>query len=297
MTLENQYKLSQYASFAVAFLLTGNSKAQAVYTDIDPDIILDNNWETAGVDMNNDGFIDFGFLNRSFDFSTYYSYYSSHLNALYAGPQSPNNEIAALTHVITPFYGGFTVYFPFALNESELIDESLIFHNDGYQIIAYRYIQTDGDYFPKGGIWYPEVLDHYLGVRFYDSLDCLHYGWIRCDVLENGKKLTIKDYAFETKCETGIYAGDIIGDTTTIAVDNTQFNKSTIYNYNNTLIINIDPNLIGSNYSVTSIEGKLITSGKLNQSNNTTQLICPPGMYIVTIKKLNYNYSGKIVVD
>ena len=297
MTLENQYKLSQYASFAVAFLLTGNSKAQAVYTDIDPDIILDNNWETAGVDMNNDGIIDFGFLNRSFDFSTYYSYYSSHLNALYAGPQSPNNEIAALTHVITPFYGGFTVYFPFALNESELIDESLIFHNDGYQIIAYRYIQTDGDYFPKGGIWYPEVLDHYLGVRFYDSLDCLHYGWIRCDVLENGKKLTIKDYAFETKCETGIYAGDIIGDTTTIAVDNTQFNKSTIYNYNNTLIINIDPNLIGSNYSVTSTEGKLISSGKLNQSNNTTQLICPPGMYIVTIKNLNYNYSGKIVVD
>lgn len=297
MTHNNQYKLSQYASFAVAFLLTGNTNAQAVFTDIDPDIILDNNWETAGVDMNNDGIMDFGFLNRSFDFSTYYSFYSSHLNALYAGPQSPNNEIAALTHVRTPFYGGFTVYFPFALNEEDLIDESLIFHNEGYQTLAYLYIDKSGFYFPKGGIWYPEVLDHYLGVRFYDTLDCLHYGWIRCDVTENGKKLIIKDYAYETKCETGIYAGDIVGDTTTIAVNNTQFNKPTIYNYNNTLIINIDPNLIGSNFSVSSTEGKLITAGKLNQSNNTTQLICPPGIYIVTIKNKNYNYSGKIVVE
>lgn len=297
MTHNNQYKLSEYASFAVAFLVTGNTNAQAVYTNIDPDIILDNNWETAGIDLNDDGIVDFGFLNRSFDFSTEYSYNSSHLNIIYAGPQSPNNEIAALTHVISPSYGGFTVYFPFALNEDDLIDENLIFHNEGYQTLAYRYIQTDGGYFPKGGIWYPEVLNHYIGVRFYDSLDCLHYGWIRCDVLENGKKLIIKDYAFETKCETGIYAGDIIGDTTTMAVNSIQFNKPTIYNYNNTLIINIDPSLIGSNYSVTSSEGKLITSGKLNQSNNTIHLTSPIGMYIVTVKKLNYNYSGKIVVN
>jgi hypothetical protein len=101
----NKFILTQYSALSACFLaLNSSSRGQAIYTDIDPDFVLDNNWETAGVDMNNDGIVDFGFLNRSFDFSTYYSYYSSHLNALYAGPQSPNNEIAALTHVISSIH-------------------------------------------------------------------------------------------------------------------------------------------------------------------------------------------------
>lgn len=292
-----KFILTQYSALSACFLaLNSSSRGQAVYTDIDPDFVLDNNWETAGVDMNNDGIVDFGFLNRSFDFSTYYSYYSSHLNALYGGPQSPNNEIAALTHVITPFYGGFTVYFPFALNESETIDESLIFHNDGYQRIAYRYIQTDGDYFPKGGIWYPEVLDHYLGVRFYDSLDCLHYGWIRCDVFDNGRKLIVKDYAFENKCDTGIMAGDTIGDTSNVEISELNLIAPTIYSYSGIICINIDKQLLGANFSVVSFEGKVISSGCLNELNNKFNSAVGNGTYIVAINKNSYSYSKQIIL-
>lgn len=292
-----KFILTQYSALSACFLaLNSSSSGQAIYSDIDPDFVLDNNWETAGVDMNNDGIIDFGFLNRSFDFSTYYSYYSSHLNALYAGPQSPNNEIAALTHVITPFYGGFTVYFPFALNESELIDESLIFHNDGYQRIAYRYIDKSGFYFPKGGIWYPEVIDHYLGVRFYDSLDCLHYGWIRCDVIENGRKLIVKDYAFENKCNTGVMAGDTIGDTSTVEISQLDLIAPTIYSYSGTICINIDKTLLGANFSLISVDGKLINSGDLNELNNKYYTKHDAGSYIVTIRKCDYKYSKQIVV-
>ena len=293
----NKFILTQYSALSACFLaLNSSSIGQAVYTDIDPDIVLDNNWETAGVDMNNDGIVDFGFLNRSFDFSTYYSYYSSHLNALYAGPQSPNNEIAALTHVISPSYGGFTVYFPFALNVGDLVEENLIFHNEGYQTLAYRYIDKSGFYFPKGGIWYPEVLDHYLGVRFYDSLDCLHYGWIRCDVLENGGKLIVKDYAFENKCNTGIMAGDTIGDTSTVEIAELDLIAPTIYSYSGTICINIDKQLLGANFSVVSFEGKVVSSNYLNELNNKFNSIAVNGTYIIPVNKGFFSFSKQIIL-
>ena len=110
--------LKQYSAFSACFLaLQHDAGGQAVYTDIDPDIILDANWESAGIDLNSDGIIDFAFLNRSFNFFTEYSSYSSHLEIIYAGPQLLSNKIAGQTHVISPSYGGFTVYFPFALSK------------------------------------------------------------------------------------------------------------------------------------------------------------------------------------
>ena len=260
----SKFNLIQYSAISACFLaLHQNVRGQAIYTNIDPDLELDNNWESAGIDMNNDGVPDFGFLNRSFDFSTFYSYYSSHFEAIYAGPQSPNNEIAALTHVISPSYGGFTVYFPFALNESDLINEVLTFHNNGYQTMAYRYIQTDGDYFPKGGIWYPEVLDHFLGVRFIDTSDCLHYGWIRCDIKDNGRTLIIKDYAYEINCNTGIFI---------------QFQE------------------ISENYSfqILNLSGAKISSGILSGKNNVIPMSAKPkGYYFVEIYKGQQKFAAK----
>ncbi len=38
-------KLAQYTSLAVSFLSIHNIDAQAIYTDIDPDIVLDSAWE------------------------------------------------------------------------------------------------------------------------------------------------------------------------------------------------------------------------------------------------------------
>lgn len=271
-----------------------NAQGQAVYTDIDPDLVLDNNWESASVDMNNDGTIDFAFLNRSFDFSTYYSNYSSHFEAIYAGPQSPNNEIAALTHVISPSYGGFTVYFPFALNESEMIDENLIFHNNGYQTMAYRYIDKSGFYFPKGGIWYPEVLDHYLGVRFIDTADCLHYGWIRCDVKDNGRTLVVKEYAFEIKCNTGILAGDTIGDTTTVGIEEINSHNVNIYAFNSDVFIQVPENFKNYSLRIINLSGAIIHTNVISDNNFIILLgDKPKGYYFVEIYKGQQKFATK----
>ena len=73
----SKFNLIQYSAISACFLaLHQNVRGQAIYTNIDPDLELDNNWESAGIDMNNDGVPDFGFLNRSFDFSTLWRFYS-----------------------------------------------------------------------------------------------------------------------------------------------------------------------------------------------------------------------------
>ncbi len=290
----NRIRLIQYSAFSACFLaLQQNARAQAVYSDIDPDIVLDENWESFGLDMNNDGIIDFGFLNRSFNFLTYYSNYSSRFEALYVGPQSPLNEIAALTHVISPSYGGFTVYFPFAIVSNETIDDGLGFHNNGYQTLAYRYATPDGFYFPYGGLWYPEVLDHFLGVRFIDTANCLHYGWIRCDVKEDGRVLVIKDYAYETKCETGIAAGDIIGDTS-VSISEIPPLNGNIYSNGCDVFIQLYDIPNQCKVHIIDINGQEIYTSTIYSSTTSVCMINKPvGIYFVELFSGNQRIALK----
>lgn len=290
-------KLAGYSIFAAAFLSTKSSKSQIVYTDID-DITLATDNEYYDIDLDYDGWYDFRIQKISGSFYSYWSENMSYADYIFIAPWQSGNKIAGIKSVIDPSYGGFTQYFPFALNSGALINEDLTFQTNNFEILAYKIRNDDGGGGPSGGEWFYNNADQYLGVMFVDTLDCKHYGWIRCEAFGGADLIVIKEFASVFLCETGIYAGTYVIDTAIIeGINSLQNIIPTIYYYNNSLNINIDPNLIGCNYSVTSIEGKLISSGKLNQSNNTTQLICPPGMYIVTIKKLNYNYSGKIVVD
>lgn len=63
-----------------------------------------------------------------------------------------------------------------------LINEDLDFQFAGYQELAYVYRGEYSSYADNGGNWFPEVLDHYLGIYFKDTMNCYHYGWIRLDV-------------------------------------------------------------------------------------------------------------------
>jgi len=295
-----KFKILEYSAISACFLaLHESAQGQAVYTDIDPDVILDSEGESTVVDMNNDGISDFAFLNRSFDFYTEYSSYISHLEAIDAGPQSPNNEIAALTHVISPSYGGFTVYFPFALNESEMINDSLIFHNNSFQRMAYLYIDKSGFYFPKGGFWYPEVLDHYIGVRFIDTADCQHYGWIRCDVKDEGRTLVIKDYAYETKCDVGILAGDTIGDTTTVDIVGSGQGQlaAEVYSFENTIYVKLNELMNDVEIHVCDLTGKEVYSSVLTTQSAQIKLNEAKGVYFVEIVSGENKMGKKVFVN
>ena len=57
-----EFSLQKYSVMAGVFIIMqNNSIAEVIYTDIEPDIILDEGGEAAELDMNDDGISDFFF--------------------------------------------------------------------------------------------------------------------------------------------------------------------------------------------------------------------------------------------
>ena len=92
--MNKQFPLIQYSAAALALLSAKSSYTQAVYTDIDPDIILDEPGEFAGIDFDDDGINDFNFFNRS-SFTTIPFSHEYPFHGISAGAfDSLNNGIA-----------------------------------------------------------------------------------------------------------------------------------------------------------------------------------------------------------
>lgn len=95
--------------------------AGAVYTDIDPDIILDESYQSSGVDIDNNGVFDFAFLNLS------YHTFTSSLNyeirqRLWVGPYETTASSVSGEKNLGRYY-------PYALVEGDYIQNNYYFHN------------------------------------------------------------------------------------------------------------------------------------------------------------------------
>ena len=258
----NKFTIQKYSGFAGVFLLMHNDTfGQAVYTDINPDIYLQYDGETAGIDMDNDGDFDFAFLKLSYYWSSTFSTEYEFRHALWCGPYgTPENEIAGES--VTHGAGGGASYFPYAFVDGNLINYEFDFQYWGYQRMGGGHYNINGSLWSWGydvGHWAPNVDSLYLGVRFIDNEDCRHYGWIRCSTIDSAKTLIIHDYAYETKCETGISAGDTIGDTTSIGINEINSLNAFAYCFDKEIFIH---NNTGENISITiyNISGRQIIS-------------------------------------
>ncbi|MBK7035460.1 MAG: T9SS type A sorting domain-containing protein [Bacteroidetes bacterium] len=289
-------KLLQYSTFAVSFLFLKEADGEAVYTDIDPDTVIDNHLELVRLDIDDNGILDFAFLKFTGIGYTYWGSDYLYFYYLHAAPQYPSNAIAGLKSVIDPSYGGFTLYYPYALLSNEFIDEGLDFQNDFYQIIAGR-IVLDGVTITNRGKWTPEKTDNYFGIRFLDEYGCNHYGWIRCDTKGKGDTLIIKDYAYETKCDVGILAGDTIGDTTTVGIEENNILDATVYSFKNTLYINLNELISDLEIHVFDVTGKKVYSDKITNLQTQIELIEAKGTYIIKLFSPEGKFTKKIFIN
>lgn len=282
-----KFSIEEYAAFAACFLLVhSEANAEAVYTDI-PDTLLNIGFENFHVDMNYDAVVDFELRRRSYDFSitTYSSgYINSHCTALSIDPEVFGNKIAASTEIWGSAASNyFTVYFPYALAEGQLINGLLSFQDQDFARLAFRFRGQYSSYAMHGGNFYPEVIDHYLGVYFKDTTGCFHYGWIRCDVKNEGKELVVKDFAYESKCDVGIAAGDMIGDTTIVGINETNTFQATVYSFNNTIYINLNDLINKVEVHIYDLTGKEVYSATLINQFTEIKLSESKGMYVVEL--------------
>ncbi|MFI5171736.1 MAG: hypothetical protein ACHQFW_05060 [Chitinophagales bacterium] len=217
----DQNKLLAYSAFSLSYLAASQSEAQIIYANVEPDIILDSAYEFSLIDLNNDLVSDIRFDNVS-NFVNLFSYTvcrqgisASHFESPYV--INTNSIAISTTDIGGEIAKGFLA--------GEMIDHNEIFGtNDGDQgyYLAFRKYHCEStinlsmcSITKTFGDWYPEALDLFIGLRFTSFEGALYYGWIRCEVLEEGRKLIIKDYAYESYPEKGIIAGQTSYPTST----------------------------------------------------------------------------------
>lgn len=290
-----QFTIPQYTCMAIAFLAIQNIQAEVIYTDVDPDILLDDNGEVSALDMDLNGTIDFAFLKN---IGAYYTDWGSELKyftALRCGPQIMENEVAGSYFTVgSAMYSSYITERPYALPENFDVDIMLSFQNDGYQLMAKRVFNEDGDLINFGGKWWPEKTNAYIGVHFLDAAEQYHYGWIRVTVSDSTENLIIHDYAYELIPETGIKTGSLIS--TPIS---SQPVKDNINIYCDGSVINIIATQSGNSgpilFELFDIEGKRILSKEQLQDIVQIHPDLPTGTYIVKCT-VNGEISTKKIV-
>jgi hypothetical protein len=270
-----------------------------VYTDVDPDVLLDEAGESWGFDLDADGLNDFNFFNKSFT-TTVWNGAQGEISAIFAGAfDTLVNGLAGYTAYYSG-YGGSTYFRPHALPENMLINQYLNFYNANYQTIAMIVYEPD---FPpttiRRGNWYPwygeDITNHFLGFRFTDEEAVQRYGWIRCSVIDSGRTLIIHDYAYELQPDYPILAGDTISYVNINEQENTlnasvhSFGKSIymhIKDFNNTQAVIYD------------VTGKEIFRKELEDTYSTIDMSnYSTGMYLATLKQGDKFYHKKIHIN
>ncbi len=218
------------------------------------------------------------------------------------GVNYEENAIAGRDIYYSTFYGReFVRYFPYALSLGTSIGEKLDWQNANLQRMALRdyFNSSENIHYCLGCEWcgfdIPSMIDHFVGIRFLDLDGNNHYGWIRCDVKEEGRVLIVKDYACELQPDTPINAGDTFSYINAEEFDNTLVN---VYSFNT------DVNLYFYNkieeevkLSVYDISGKLIFTQRIIEQYTQIQTEVSAGLYLIKLEMNNVVFSKKLYIN
>lgn len=302
-------KLAAYSSLSSAFIALGSeADAQIFYTDIIPDVVLDENGEFYDLDLNFDGMNEIEISKVFFSFSSSSLLNSSsqalpgiaQINHVYAEPFG-SNAIAGISDTV---YGFFA--YPFAMEEAELISASNNWLTESTQSIVYsfKYQFDSGGAFQVNadGEWFGGKTDYYLGIKFISSGNT-YYGWLRMDVSADNKIVTIKDFAFDGLAGDAILAGepniDVPIDTSDIAIDESMESQINSYSYGNTLYLQIlDASVLGSAFEIYSMQGALVNEGIINENNLEIPLLqSPAGVYVLQVRGSEKRFSKSFQIN
>lgn len=181
-------KLAGYSAMAGAMIAVnpGDTDAQIVYHDIDPDTVLSYYSPTYDLDLNNDGTVDFG-LSWSTDLGTFDLYGIMYVSTWV-------NELLHKNY-------GFNILE--ALSSCQNI--SAIPPGDAHWDDAGSAFMLHGN---NASPWINNGADRYAGLKLHLP-DGNHYGWIRMTCVPgpgNGfyGYMTLKDYAYQTMPDSAI---------------------------------------------------------------------------------------------
>ena len=134
---KKNWQIAGYSAFALAYLqLNQNAFGQVLYHDIEPDSILDERSEYMAIDFDENGLVDFGFLNSSFTFYFWSFETYIHREDILAVAFYTGNSIMCKTLELTLIYYHFTYFYPYALRHNELVSAMGNFNDYGLQTMG-----------------------------------------------------------------------------------------------------------------------------------------------------------------
>lgn len=244
----NESRLARFSAVAGAVLASSAVNSQIVYTNVDPDIIIDTASGQYNLDFNADAMIDVTLnVMNVMEFTSI----STSTSAVYAGSLA----------VVTPGIGagvvsailGSTSSYVTAMNNGDLIGTAAVFGGSSMAALAIDITITSSSssYQISNGAFLG-VTDKFLGVKFLIGTNT-HYGWARLDVSANADTIRLKDYAYNVAADSPILAGQTLG-LDAISVENKVTIKTTLDN----ATINVTPDLIGGRVVMFNIAGQEI---------------------------------------
>jgi len=232
-------RLLSYSLAAGAAVAGSTASAAIVYTDLDPDVVIDGAPLTELVlDLNGDGTDDFRLERDAFTnytssrvppagnrsaFINAVNYNTNGSEASYSSPYLANQILAstssgafgaalAANALISSLNSGWVTGWPHLgrARQGRIRNSWMTYPSTSSPGYMTSSTYATGPY--RYGPWHGQGERH-LGVAFYIEGE-LHYGWVRCVVADDLSSLTIHGYAYQSVPGAGILAGDV-GETAT----------------------------------------------------------------------------------
>ncbi|HMZ88244.1 MAG TPA: T9SS type A sorting domain-containing protein [Chitinophagales bacterium] len=283
--------LTAYATLAAA-VIPMVAPADVVYTDVDPDVLVNEPGTGISLDLNGDGTNDFNFFFSSAN-SAVFTYFGGLnwyiINGIFAAPQN-DNAIAAFTGS-----GGAYAY-PYAIGSGINIGPYAgQFLTNPYQTLAYQFYALIGSYlyYPifAGGDWVFGQEDKFVGLQLAVG-DSTYYGWIRLTTDPSNRAFTVKDFAWENNANTSIET--FLQPT---AITNPELLEVEMYASGNNIIIHLNEDPKNAYLlNVYNLSGQLILQDNILQKDSRIMVDAPQGMYIVELTGNNQKAGKKLFI-
>ncbi len=295
-------RLASYSLFSATFILIHQGVDGAVvYTDLEPDLILPGPYDLYPLDMDNSGGFELRFYNFSLAYYSYANFSYRTRQAIMIDSMEEGVYVAALAD--WTYYSGIVKY-PLAIASGELIDDSAPWYKKLYPwdnfLMAARTYENSGIDLDTctNCAWYnesvSETVDRYLGIKFNIGED-VHYGWIRCDVLDEGRTLVIKDYAYEDEPNNPIVAGDTTHYVSINSLLNTM--DATVYSFGKDIYV-LTETFQNTELMIYDISGKQIIRNIMQNKNESISMLnYPSGIYLVTLLNDGKRFDKKVFIE
>lgn len=285
-TLKNE-NLKAYTALAGAFLATGAVNGQVMYTDVNPDAVVTNG-NSFAVDFDGDATDDFLVQVGSATGTFVQSGVTVNYNLQYGAATGVNGLMG------TTGTSSQAAQFVSNLSNGNAIGASGNFVTSAV-FAQETFFSAPAVSFSTTNTWgnFVGATDAYIGVSF-DISGSTHYGWVRCDVASDATTVTIKDYAYDATAGTTINAGDMGSAGLDGIPTEDKVNFKTLLDHT---VVNVTPDLIGSELAMVDLAGNTVSSVVINDVNTTVQYNdLKAGIYMVVVKTDTDNVSKKVYV-